>query len=227
MNTITKMRNKYACNAPHIYTMPTMSEIEMLATAVRDITMGREVSVDLNGWTIACVPNYWDNKGEESDRVEVVINPPKDKLAVEAIGMDGHIHIARHGIEQNMTVQLSRKSIESEEAAAASARKGTWMLNGIPMVTYHRLYDYLLPKAERAFDRSAAASVSDGYGNEYRMIVDLSFDKNDDGRTITTEHLENGKVVSHESYTMYGGAKRLHRAAPSKAELCCRIMLKK
>lgn len=226
MNTIVKLTNKYSCNA-HIYTMPTATEIEMLATAARDIAMNREVSIDLNGWTVAKVANYWDNKGDASDRVEIVINPPKDKLAVDAIGMDGAVHIARHGIEQNMTVQLSRGSIAAEEAAAASARKGAWMLNGIPMVTYHRLYEYLLPKAERAFDRSAAASVSDGYGNEYRMTVDLSFDKNDDGRTITTERLENGKIVSRESYTMYGGAKRPRRVAPSNAELRCRIVLKK
>ena len=98
-----KIRKKFALNAPHIFEMPAIEDIGIIADAVGTLMAKKPVKFDTKGWKVEEVPDYWHN---DEKRREFRIYAPKERAAVEAVGNTGHVTIEKHGIEQNITVIL-------------------------------------------------------------------------------------------------------------------------
>ena len=152
------------------------------------------------------VTTVYDANGTLIDRVPYDIVTDRlddygDEVRHEVLKKNGYLKKGYHFSTEEKGIEEVPVDEVKEE------RHSKYIMNGLPLDIFSQMYYHLLERAEKAFDRTAACS-GEANGKEYRMYLDLSFDKADLGRTVRTEVWQGGeKVYSHE-FCEYGGAKR-------------------
>lgn len=153
------------------------------------------------------VTSVFDANGTLIDRIpyDIVtdnLDDYGDEVRHDLLKKNGYLKKGYHfSTEEKGIEEVPVDKVERAE------KHSKYIMNGLPLDIFSQMYYHLLENAEKAFDRSAACSGT-ANGKEYRMYLDLSFDKNDIGRTVKTEVWENGKKVYESGFGMYGGAKR-------------------